>query len=263
MNNQEILFGIFMSLDLKKVSFAKLSALTKPFKIEDATLRSTLSRMEKGKIIHIDRKGRTAFYSLSLKSAKIGDNISLGFHNSKWENWNGEYLGVLFSFPENNNPIRYNVRTKLKAYRFARFNPGFWIRPINLKSQYPQEILEMEKKGIIRVIEFKPNKFIMPKEANQLWNLEKLRKQMNYEIINIEKSMKKISISNNSEAFKLRFTGADGAIKQLAQDPLLPKTLLPKDWPANKLRNMLKSFIEKADIKSSKYLQEINSKYKT
>lgn len=230
-----------MSLGLENADIHTLTLLSEPFEVGVGTLRTTLSRMINKGLITVDKKNKTAKYNLSDKSKTIQANVKTSFKKPDWRNWTGDYSGIVFSFPDSNNPQRYRLRKKLEVFRYAQFNPGFWVKPSALTDDF---IFNFSGEGFYRKLTFIPEKKITAEEAYQMWALKNVKKDISSALSKLDQYSEQLKEATPKSAFKLGLLGGDTAVKALSRDPLLPPSLMPENWPGDQLRRRLDEFNE-------------------
>ena len=230
-----------ISLGKKEYSMENLKHLTGLFNIKESNLRTNLSRMKSNGILQIRKNGKNAYYSLSKKSVRISKNVSLSFKNLSWENWNGEWLGVVFSVPESDKSFRHKIRKKLTAYRLAALYPGFWIRPFNNAEKLLTKLYDLRKNNFCTFIKF--NLIDAPKKESiiKMWGLIKTNMELikGLSLLTAEKKTLK-NITSAKALFKKIYIG-NKIVPLLFKDPLLPNCYLPDNWKGPELR---KEFIQ-------------------
>ncbi len=241
MNSYDIIFGLMISLGKKEYSIENLKYLTDRFKIKESNLRTNLSRMKSNGIIQIRKTGKKANYSLSEKSVRISKNISLSFKNLSWENWNGEWLGVVFSVPESNKSFRHKIRKKLTAYRLAALYPGFWIRPYNNAEKLLTKLDDLRKNNFCTFIKFNLIDAPKKKPIIKMWNLIKINLELIKGLSLLTEEKKKLKNITPAKALIKKISIGSAIVPLLFKDPLLPNCYLPDNWKGPELR---KEFIE-------------------
>ena len=261
MNNnistKELLYGIMISLRPDAAVFNQLAALCAPFNISETTLRTNLSRMASNRLIEVNRKGKTALYSLTGRSRRIGKNVAAGFTRNADPNWTGAYWGIGFSVPESQSPARHKIRTKLEAYRYASWIPGLWIRP-ELENEEPYNGLDdFGNNGFCKLLKFRPRLPLSKEDIYSMWKLDKKAETMKTVQNDLEAELSQVNDLKPLEAFKKRMIVGKTVIQTLSSDPLLPKEMLPANWPGHKLRILFNKWQEAVEPKAEEFYKPI------
>ncbi len=240
--DSELLFGIMASLGRKWYKVEELLALCAPFSSRPGSLRTSLCRLQKkGVLVSRRIQGRSA-YAFSAKGRRIGANVAAGFETADWQGWDGSYWGILLSLPSSCREERYRITKKLRAFRFAPFFPGFWIRPFRRSEHIKSRLESIFADPRFSPLRFKPHRPLKPDEAERLWKIDQAGTVMRKALSLAEAGLEKLSSASSQEAFAMRYRLGGELVQALFSDPLLPAEFLPADWPAPGLRRLFKRF---------------------
>lgn len=129
------------------LSVATLLNLMGEVGIEDAAVRSALSRFKRRGILVSERRGNTAGYALSdnaWRTFDVGDARVLQRREPPAANG---WVLAAFSIPERSRDIRYRLRSRLARVGFAQVAGGLWIAPRSLEAdvRYVVEVLGLHE----------------------------------------------------------------------------------------------------------------------
>lgn len=240
MTNSGLVYGLFATFDYAEFSMEELRGLTGPFGMTETNLRSALSRMHHQGAVSIRKKGRTAIYRPTEQSRRYGGNVARAFTTPDWSDWTGEIVAVAFSFGVDSSN-RYRLQKHLKIYRFAPLFSGFWIRPHREQEAIRDSFIEFLAPGSCRMTVGRLHPAIGTDDALRLWHLQDLGARMKERAETLEELLPRLKNTPPHEAFRAKMEQGDATVRILAEDPLLPKPLVPSDWPGSRLR---KIFIE-------------------
>ena len=245
MNTSEILFGLFLSFDLTELSYPSLFRLMNPFSVSETTLRATLSRLSDRSLINIRREGKRAFYSLSPKAVKQASNTAAGFRDLSWDKWDGRFTGTAFSIPEEKNDMRHKIRIKLEFNRYGCWYPGLWIRPHH--PLYPHHDFLEELRSIrgCSVLTLYPEPQLTQSEAAAIWNLESLPARMAQARRKLQSEIPAAETLSTDESLRNLIITGGHIVSLFAEDPLLPPSLYPEEWPGGELKYLFKEWVTK------------------
>jgi phenylacetic acid degradation operon negative regulatory protein len=241
MKESDIIYAFFVAIPAKELTMKQLTALARPFRISDTSIRTSLSRMHSKNIIHIRKEGRKAFYRIGEKGNQIGNNVSLHFSDPDWSGWDGSYWGAAFSTPDTGT--RYRLQRKLSAYRFGILYPGFWIRPLNPAEKIETALAGYIKQNRLDLFRCVFTSKISPDRIASLYNLKETGRKIHQAYKLQELSMAKNEQLSSPDAFKEYIELGDYLVKILFTDPLLPEELLPPNWPGRELRKLFHDWI--------------------
>ncbi len=253
MKDSDLIFGLMASFGKKEYSINDLLHLIKPFKVTENSLRTNLSRMKANEILVSRKEGKTVFYNFDTRGKKMNAIADLSFKPPIWDGWNNEWYGVLFTVSESNKEIRYQLRKRLLAYRFAIQFPGFWIRPIHHVENEKYNFKKIFENNYSKLIRFNFTNIPEKEEIQSFWNIHVINKEYTKGIEQINNINKNISNLTAIEALKLKMELGNIMVKLIFKDPLLPPRFLPEDWKGNKLR--------KEFFKLDSHLTEISKPY--
>ncbi|MBN2736179.1 MAG: BlaI/MecI/CopY family transcriptional regulator [Spirochaetales bacterium] len=253
MNDSDSIFGIMASLGHVYYSVKVLIVLCDVLGISENSVRTNLHRMVKKGILDSKKDGKKAFYYFGSKGIKISRNVAQGFFTPDWKKWDNQWVGIIYSIPENQKTLRHKVRKKLELYRFASLYPGFWMRPCQEK--LPVNLDDIVSREYCDTIIFKPERSFSVQKIQELWNIKEIHREMIEALSLINKEIKIITSATPEEAFKRKIIMGEKMVSTLFKDPLLPDQFLPKDWSAARLR---KSFFEFDSLASKRSETLIN-----
>lgn len=129
------------------LSVATLLELMAEVGIEDAAVRSALSRLKRRGILLAEVRENTAGYALSSQAWRtfdVGDARVLQRREPPTEQG---WVLAAFSIPESSRDLRYRLRSRLARVGFAQVGGGLWIAPKDLEAdvRYVVEALDVHK----------------------------------------------------------------------------------------------------------------------
>lgn len=239
LKDSHLIFGLMASFGKKEYTYEDLRYLTIPFDVTETSIRSVLSRMTKNNEITNRKEGKKVFYRFCKRGSRILDNTNLSFAPPEWKNWNGKWWGLTFSLPGLKKNERYELRKRLKAYRFAFLYPGFWIRPFHDKEKISKKMEKMVDQKYCKLLLFRFHHETDINEIQKIWNISSINEE--YEQgLHYLKNIKTYNIDPTT-ALILKMKLGDYLVKLLFKDPLLPPRFLPDNWKGGILR---KKFFE-------------------
>lgn len=152
--------------------------------------------------------------------------------------WDGNWRIVMFDIEEVNKKVRERLRNKLKELGFGMLQKSVFISPHDIIKDFIEFAEASGIKDYLYILE--THKLIVGDEkefADKIWKLEELNEQYREIIDEIEKIKNRHMISNGDRTEK-SYIQVDKNIPTVknkwlmiaAQDPFLPKMLLPKPW---------------------------------
>lgn len=111
---------------------AALVDLLAEFGISATSARAALSRLTRRGLLQSSKSGRRTFYGLTPLAERVlneglGRILSFGAESGK--PWDGTWLVVTFSVPEEQRDVRHALRSRLRWQGFAPLYDGVWVSP--------------------------------------------------------------------------------------------------------------------------------------
>lgn len=256
MKESDLIIGLMNAFGRKGYPVQSLIRLTAPFGTKESSVRTNLHRMSKKGLIFSEKEGRTACYYLGEKWLRITENIGRSFKTVNWDTWDKSWWGLVFSVPDREKGLRYKIRKKLTAYRFAPLQSGFWIRPFHEEENIAANLESLEENGYTRLLRFVPEKRFSVEIIENVWQLHSLNREMQGRLEELEKWYGKIDSLSPREALRQRMERGDRVIKTLVKDPLLPQSFLPDGWNGENLRSFFLKWDREVTKRAAPYIEE-------
>jgi phenylacetic acid degradation operon negative regulatory protein len=257
MKDGDLVVGIMASFSPRAFAVQELIALTRPFGVTGASLRTNLSRLKKKGVIEARRREGKSVYVFTAKGAAITANVALSFSEPQWRGWDKSFWGVLVRLPAADKNGRYRITKKLSLYRFAPLYPGFWIRPYRESERLDKRLESLFSDPRCRAVRFHPLRPFTPAEAAVLWDLADAVAAMAEAMGRARRVLEHIAGSAPEQAFVERYRTGEVMVAALFRDPLLPAVFLPAGWPAGELRRLFKQFDDALEEHSRPFWENI------
>src|SRR5918996_2368360 len=110
---------------------AGLVAVTNEFEITSTSARAALSRLARRGLLDSSKDGRRTFYGLTPHAERVLSEgvtriMSFGLADGPWD---GSWVVVIFSVPEDQRDVRHVLRTRLRWLGFGPLYDGVWVSP--------------------------------------------------------------------------------------------------------------------------------------
>jgi phenylacetic acid degradation operon negative regulatory protein len=232
------LFGEYLLPRAEPVWAGSLIDLLEPLGASEGAVRTTLSRMSRKGWFDTVRAGRRSFYQLSRRGRALLEEGRERIYHPSWdEPWDGRWLLLAYSIPEDRRELRDRLRDRLGWLGFGALGNGLWISPHEVEDQVRDIAADLGIEEHLECFHAEGAGFTEPDRlVARCWDLESLNRR--YEAF----------IARHVPAFQgLReATGPDPASPrdsyvrrfQLSHefrefpliDPYLPRSLLPPEW---------------------------------
>ncbi|SMD26169.1 PaaX family transcriptional regulator [Kibdelosporangium aridum] len=209
------------------MSVARLISLMADLGVDQAAVRSSISRLKRRGMLQALRQGGAAGYELSeegLAILKEGDRRI--FRQERATLADGWLLAV-FSVPESERYKRHLLRSQLTRLGFGTTAPGVWIAPAHLSEATEDMLRRLDLSGYADLFHSKHLAFgDLAEKVRRWWDLDQLEHLYN-EFVQAHRAE---HASDDREAF-VKYVRLLTDWRRLPYlDPGLPAELLPDDW---------------------------------
>lgn len=197
------------------------------FGIAEGTTRTALSRMvAAGELAIYDGTYRLTGHLLARQARQ-----DVSRKPPRW-GWDGRWRMAVVVADRRPPEERAALRASLVAARYAELREGVWTRPDNLPGDRP------EGPGC----EWIKATFDDPAEtAAGLWDLDGWRAGGDALVSELEQGSARLA-AEGVDALAQSFVLSADVLRHLQADPLLPRELLPRSWPGERLRKTYDRF---------------------
>ncbi len=199
---------------------SELIRLTADFGIRESTVRVVLTRMVSAGDLVRSEDGYRLSDRLLARQRRQDDAI-----DPRLRPWKGDWTTVVITSVGTDARARAGLRSALQDARFAELREGVWLRPDNLNTALPPEVLQRVRVLVARDAE--PAELVA-----RLWDLPAWARTGRALLGEIARA----------PDVPERFVVAAAIVRHLLTDPVLPEELLPDGWPGAALRQAYNDF---------------------
>lgn len=239
-----VLFGDYWLESEGGLPSAALVALLADFGVNDAAARAALSRMVKRGLLVSTKSGRNTSYRASPRGQQVLRDAStrISRFGSAPPEWAGVWSIIAFDLPENARSLRSAVRNRLGWLGFAPLYEEVWISPHDRHESAVRELRALGVEATAFQASFAESGIPtrMPQNA---WNLDDLRARYERFVERAQQAMHAVaSDALTPAAAVVERTGLlESWLELSSDDPELPASILPADWPRERARELLLS----------------------
>lgn len=217
------------------------------------SIYTTVSRLEKkGLIRKFKREGKKQLKLTNLGKAVLEKHRADA--RSPQLRWDSRWRLVIFDIPEEIAPLRKYLRVYLRGMGFGKVQRSIWISPYDHRKKIRQFLKKLKLSDF--VYQLLVDNFEGLSEnlmVASFWDLPSLQnrysglyRDWSKRLAGFKKSTAEISDfdQNVFQAYVRHLTWDYQAI--LADDPLLPRRLLPDDWSGTSARRFVRRWQKKA-----------------
>lgn len=201
----------------------------------EAAVRSIALRLKKEGYLHSRRQGRCISYWLTNKGL---DRLNVGgfrFSILPDPGWNGQWTIVVYSVPEQKRGYRDELRSLLHLWKFGMLAPGTWLSTRPLLPEIERELRELGVWQYVNVFrsECLGADDLATMVAKIFPQLPTLTDQFRDYIIDTESLLHRYQAGqlDDEACFAIRLQNLWAFGRIASDDPVLPPSLLPKNWP--------------------------------
>jgi phenylacetic acid degradation operon negative regulatory protein len=228
---------------LDVVPSSVLVALFLDFDIAPDATRTALSRLVKKSILRRVKCGRANAYALTDDAVKmIDEDTARIFSFGEERSWDGHWTLVAFSVAESERDRRHALRSQLRALGFTPLYDGLWAAA-HASVDSARSALEAADVGDALVIrgDIAGDPSAVVAQFRQSWHLDELARQYEELIQALTPLVERVrkGLVAPAEALVARTRAMDAWRVFPRQDPDLPESLLPPNWPRAQARSCL------------------------
>jgi phenylacetic acid degradation operon negative regulatory protein len=145
--------------------------------------------------------------------------------NPRLRTWDGTWATLVITSVGTDARTRAALRTSLQDNRFGELREGVWLRPDNLDSELPADMLD--KVRMLRSRDDDPDDLVA-----RLWDLPGWSRE----------ARRLLDEMASAADVPARFVTAAAMVRHLLTDPVLPDELVPDYWPGAGLRESYMNF---------------------
>lgn len=230
------LFGEYL-LDVDTVWVGSLIGLLEPLGLSAGSVRTVLSRMSAKGWLETTRGGKHSFYSLTPKGrALLEEGQSRIFHPAWADEWDGSWLLLAYSLPQDARRKRDRLRDRLAWLGFGSIGNGLWISPRDVA----QEVTDLARRmGIAdHLVAFRATR-IDGRDPSDLvarcWDVDALDAEYlafaaRWEGVLASLGNEPNATTGDADSYVERFQLIHQFRRFPLDDPFLPRPLLPDPW---------------------------------
>ncbi|GAA1327245.1 PaaX family transcriptional regulator [Pseudonocardia xinjiangensis] len=170
------LYGLYARDDGGRLSVAALVRLLAGLGVEEAAVRSSISRLKRRGLLAPDRRDGSAGYVLTPAARQILDDGDARIFGRRRATAADGWVLVVFSVPESEREKRHALRSQLHRLGFGTAAPGVWIAPGHLADEVIDVLRRLGLDGYVQVFRGEHLAFeALSATVGEWWDLDGLR----------------------------------------------------------------------------------------
>jgi phenylacetic acid degradation operon negative regulatory protein len=220
MTARSVVLSVLLGVHPAWATAGELIGLTAEFDISEPTVRVALTRMVSAGDLVRSQDGYRLSDRLMARQRRQDNAI-----NPRLLEWDGTWTTLVITSVGTDARTRAALRSSLQDNRFGELREGVWLRPDNLDSQLPADMLD--KVRMLRSRDDDPDDLVA-----RLWDLPGWSRE----------ARRLLDEMASAADVPARFVTAAAMVRHLLTDPVLPDELMPDDWPGAALRESYMNF---------------------
>lgn len=225
------------------LSVSTLVRLMTQLGVDEAAVRSSISRLKRRGILESERFDGRAGYSLSAQAREILDEGDRRIFRRRRATADEGWILAVFSVPESERRHRHTLRSRLSWLGFGSVGAGVWIAPAHLYDEVRDVLLREDLARYVDLFESRYLGFATTSEEVATWwdlaGLEALYQQFLDEhgpVLQHWRSRRSKDDEGAAFADYVRVLTAWRRLPYL--DPGLAPELLPRDWSGTRAADL-------------------------
>lgn len=138
------IYGLYARDEGGSLPVASLVRMLGDLGVEDAGVRSSVSRMKRRGILESRRENGVATYALSARSLELIVEGDARIYSRQRAKAADPWLLLVFSVPEAERGKRHTLRSQLTRMGFGAVAPGVWVAPGGLYSETQNRLMRLD-----------------------------------------------------------------------------------------------------------------------
>lgn len=256
-----------------EISSAELLEVAQKFGRSPDAVRAAANRLARAGLLTKTGRGRGNLrYSVGPQGQALIEQFiakTLRWHTALEGQlaWDGNWLVVTFSIPEEQRGKRDTFRTRLTEMGFGLLSSSVWMSPFDQEAEVTTLVEELSLTGQVALLRcqhvWMPGVESIGELAYRVWGLKVLAaryRDFNSRAEALLESLEQVGRGEEVDAEALFFGAMD--LQQelldiiLAEDPCLPAELLPPDWPSQRTHELFHALtrtVDQLELAGSRY----------
>lgn len=259
------LFGDYLLHRLAPVWAGSLIQLLEPLGMSEASARTTLSRMSARGWLQSERVGRHSYYDLTPRGRRLLEAGEDRIYHPDWDKpWDGTWLLLAYSIPEDERVLRDRLRDRLAWLGFGTLRSGLWISPHDVEAEVREITESLDISAYIECFRATGAAFTDPERlVERGWNLAAINERyvsfIDRQVPDFQRfrAQREASGISPEESYVRRFRLTHEYRDFPLIDPYLPRTLLPDDWAGECAAHLFRTYHDLLSPPAEEYVQSI------
>jgi phenylacetic acid degradation operon negative regulatory protein len=265
---QDLIFTLYGDYLLQRDSpiwIGSLIEMLGALDVSDQAVRSTTSRMARKGWLSTTRIGRNSYYALTCKAIDLLSKGAQQIYFPKTDDWDGSWYLLTYSFSDEQQQTRHQLRRHLSWLGFGQLASGTWLAPHDRRDDLCAILDELD---IASYVDYFRAEHICFGEARSLaqrcWDLDALNQRYHRFLDAFNSAYRRDRCAlNDGDAqpleyyFRQRFWLVHEYRYFPFHDPCLPAELLPASWLGHTAIELFKEYHALLRSKANAYVSDV------
>lgn len=169
------IFGLYAREEGDSLPVAAIVRMLGELGIDQAGVRSSVSRLKRRGVLESRRAGGLATYAIAPTSLQLFADGDARIYRPSRAGAGDTWLMAIFSVPESERAKRHLLRTELTRLGFGSVTSGVWIAPVKVREQAERGL---QRLGLDQYVTFFSSEYLQPHDlatkVASWWDLESL-----------------------------------------------------------------------------------------
>jgi phenylacetic acid degradation operon negative regulatory protein len=230
--------------------------------VDEAAVRSSISRLKRRGILEPERHGGTAGYALSERARGILDEGDRRIFERPRARLQDGWVLAVFSVPESERQHRHTLRSRLTWLGFGTVGPGVWVAPGHLEAE-TRDVLE--RHGLSRYVDLFGASYLgfrdVREEASTWWDLDGLdHLYAEFRATHgpvLTRWRRRRGTDDEQQAFADYVRALTSWRRLPYLDPGLAAELLPRDWAGTRAAELFTALRARLEDPARSHVEEV------
>ncbi len=258
------LWGVYIRHFNSEIPLSAVLRLMAEFGFAEPAVRVAIRRLAGQGWISLRKSGRNSFLSMTGQGLARVDEAANRIYRLHPESWDGYWLLLIYTIPEEQRTARDQLRTDLAWWGFGTLGAGTWLSPHPLS---PALAAHLQSAEIAPYVDYFRSRYTGPASNAALvakgWQLQEVKQRYRQFLDRFEPEFQMAQTVQFSEreCFERRCWLVHEYRKFLFVDPGLPEELLGGDWPGSPAFNLFHDYDQLLAERSARYFYSVYAAY--
>jgi phenylacetic acid degradation operon negative regulatory protein len=239
------LWGVYIRHFGSEIPLSAVLRLMDEFGFAGPAVRVAVSRLAEQGWVALRKAGRNRYLSMTAKGLERVDEAATRIYRLRPERWDGYWLLLTYTIPEEQRAARDQLRADLAWWGFGTLSPGTWLSPHSLS---PALAARLDSPEVAPYLDYFQARYSGPSTSAALvvkgWRLEEVftKYYLFLEKFGPELAAARSGALSEQECFVRRCRLVHEYRKFLFVDPGLPEELLAADWPGGQAFDLFHAY---------------------